>query len=124
MRHIYCFYKLKMLLLIGLYYCAVKLRNKNYHGLVLNSRGFINFFQGVAKAGLTLSATFNYHVLLELNSELCYKESQIRARNCIGAYHQWEDSSLDLYVWYAWRGMCGWWVSLFHRFKQKSLTLP
>jgi hypothetical protein len=64
----------------------------------------------VAKAGLTLTATFNYQVLPEVSSELCYKESQIRVKNCIGIYHQWADNTLELYAWYAWRGWCGWWA--------------
>jgi HEAT repeat protein len=64
----------------------------------------------VAKAGLTLTATFNYQVLPEVSSELCYKESQIRVKNCIGIYHQWAGNTLELYAWYAWRGWCGWWA--------------
>ena len=67
--------------------------------------------QLVAKAGLTLLATFNYKVLPQVTTELCYKESQIRVKNCIGVYHQWADNTLELFAWYAWRGICGWLVS-------------
>ena len=67
--------------------------------------------QGTAKGGITATATFNYQVLPEVTTELCYKESQLCVKNCIGIYHQWANNELDLYVWYAWRGMCGWWVS-------------
>ena len=71
----------------------------------------IFYMQLVAKAGLTLLATFNYKVLPQVTTELCYKESQIRVRNCIGVYHQWADNTLELFAWYAWRGICGWLVS-------------
>jgi hypothetical protein len=64
----------------------------------------------IAKAGLTLTATLNYQVLPEMTTEVCYKESQIRSKNCIGVYHQWADNTLELYAWYAWRGWCGWWA--------------
>ena len=67
--------------------------------------------QFIAKAGLTLTATLNYQVLPEVTSELCYKQSQLRVKNCIGVYHQWANNELELYAWYAWRGWCGWWVS-------------
>jgi hypothetical protein len=64
----------------------------------------------VAKAGLTLSATFNYVLEPAVSTEICYTEGQLRWKNCIGIYDQWKDSELDLYAWYAWRGWCGWWV--------------
>ena len=67
----------------------------------------IFYMQLVAKAGLTLLATFNYKVLPQVTTELCYKESQIRVKNCIGVYHQWADNTLELFAWYAWRGICG-----------------
>ena len=80
-----------------------------------------SFLQFIAKAGLTLSATFNYQVLPEVTTELCYKESEVRVKNCIGVYHQWADNTLELYAWYAWRGICkyGWFklVSYQDRFK-------
>ena len=73
---------------------------------------FIYFpMQWVAKGGITATATFNYQVLPEVTSELCYTQSQVRVKNCIGIYHQWANNELELYVWYAWRGWCGWWVS-------------
>ena len=67
--------------------------------------------QLVAKGGITADIIFNYKVLPQVTTELCYKQSQVRLKNCIGVYHQWADNRLDLYVWYAWRGWCGWWVS-------------
>ena len=67
--------------------------------------------QLVAKGGITADVIFNYKVLPQVTTELCYKNSQVRLKNCIGVYHQWADNRLDLYVWYAWRGWCGWWVS-------------
>ena len=69
--------------------------------------------QWTGRAGLTLTGTLNYKVMPEVNSEVCYKQSQIRVKNCIGVYHQWTDNKLDLYAWYSWRGWCGWWVSVF-----------
>ena len=71
----------------------------------------------MAKASLTLAATFNYQVLPELNTEICYKQFQIRVKNCVSIYHQWTDNTLELYAWYAWRGWCGWWVSLNNIFR-------
>ena len=64
----------------------------------------------MAKAGLTLAATFNYQVLPEVTTEVCYKNSEFKTKNCIGVYHQWADNTLELYAWYAWRGNCkyGW----------------
>ena len=76
--------------------------------------------QLVAKGGITADVIFNYKVLPQVTTELCYKESQIRLKNCIGVYHQWADNRLDLYVWYAWRGWCGWWVS--HSVRMCSLN--
>ena len=49
-----------------------------------------------------------------MSAELCYKQSQIRHKKCLGVFHQWADNTLELYVWYAWRGMCGWRVSHEH----------
>lgn len=67
----------------------------------------------MAKAGLTLAATFNYQVLPEVTTEVCYKDSTIKVKNCIGVYHQWADNTLELYAWYAWRGTCKYgWVKL------------
>ena len=72
-----------------------------------------NYFvlQLVAKGGITADIIFNYKVLPQVTTELCYKESKVRLKNCIGVYHQWADNRLELYVWYAWRGWCGWRVS-------------
>ena len=67
--------------------------------------------QRLAKAGLTLQATFNYQVIPEVSTEFCYKRSRLRVKNCIGVYHQWTNNKIELYAWYAWRGWCGWWVS-------------
>ena len=67
--------------------------------------------QLVAKAGLTVSATFNYQLLPEVTFALCYKQSKLQVQKCIGIYHQWKKNTLDIYVWYAWRGWCGWFVS-------------
>lgn len=67
--------------------------------------------QLVAKAGITATATFNYKILPEVSAEVCYKQGQIRQKKCLGVFHQWADNQLELYVWYAYRGMCGWWVS-------------
>ena len=75
------------------------------------SREVTFVLQWVAKGGITADASFNYKVLPQVTTELCYKESQVRLKNCIGVYHQWTDNRLELYVWYAWRGWCGWWVS-------------
>ena len=37
----------------------------------------------------------------------------MRVKNCIGVYHQWTDNTLELYAWYAWRGLCKYgWVKL------------
>ncbi|CAI8020933.1 hypothetical protein GBAR_LOCUS12470 [Geodia barretti] len=63
----------------------------------------------LAKAGLTLQATFNYQVIPEVSTEFCYKRSRLRVKNCIGVYHQWTNNKIELYAWYAWRGWCGWW---------------
>ena len=80
--------------------------------------------QYVAKGGITATATFNYQVLPEVTSELCYTQSQLRVKNCIGIYHQWADNELELYVWYAWRGWCGWWVSnIVHNYYVKELVV-
>ena len=67
--------------------------------------------QLVAKGGITADVIFNYKVLPQVTTELCYKNSQVRLKNCIGVYHKWDDNRVELYVWYAWRGWCGLWVS-------------
>ena len=69
------------------------------------------YLQKSAKAGLTLRATFNYQVIPEVSTEICYKQSRIRMKNCIGVYHQWTNNMLELYAWYAKRGWCSWRVS-------------
>ena len=78
-----------------------------------NSHKKYNIFvlQLVAKGGITADVIFNYKVLPQVTTELCYKKSQVRLKNCIGVYHQWADNRVELYVWYAWRGWCGLWVS-------------
>ena len=48
-----------------------------------------HLIQWVAKAGLTLGATFNYKVLPEVTAEICYKESMVRNKNCIGLTTHW-----------------------------------
>ena len=67
--------------------------------------------QLVAKAGLTLEATFAYKLTPEVSTEVCYTQSQVQVKNCIGLYDQWPNNKLELYAWYAYRGWCGWRVS-------------
>jgi hypothetical protein len=74
--------------------------------ITVSASGYLDIAK-LAKAGVTLSATFNYQVLPEVSVEICYKNSMICVRNCIAIHHQWTNNTLTLYAWVAWRGVCG-----------------
>ena len=69
--------------------------------------------QLVVQGGIDVTGTFNYQVSPELSTQLCYKNYQLRVKNCAGIYHQWKDNSIGLDVYYRTRSIkwCSGWVS-------------
>lgn len=57
-------------------------------------------FQLVARAGISVSALFNYQLTPALSTEICTTNNSVKFKNCVGFYHQWVDNRIVLDVWY------------------------
>ncbi len=75
--------------------------------------------QLVVKGGITVTGKFNYVMNPELNTLICYKNFEVKMKNCAGIYHYWTGNTIKFDVWYQTRD---WWLNWSKKKKWKAAS--